>query len=160
MSKSERPTSQVRVPAGIDYLVSLAARDPKFGKRVVEDPLKAARRAGLRLTDSERAVLSTLPGEQLQAVIDSATPPPVARRGFLQRAALWVVGLFGGVALTTMAGCPLFATKGEAPDVPPPREDPDGEQDDSPPRGESAEDEETPGPVTGVRPDVPPPEDD
>jgi len=165
VGKGERPTSEVRAPAGIDYLVSLAARDPRFGKRLVEDPLRAARRAGLRLTDSERAVLTTLPREQLQAVIDNATPSPVARRSFLQRAALWMVGLFGGVTLTTMTGCPVVATRGVAPDVPPPREEPGGEQGDSPPpRGESEEDEETdkeaPGPVTGIRPDVPPPKDD
>jgi hypothetical protein len=143
MSKQERPTFELRVPAGIDYLLSLGARDPRFRERLLNDPFAAARRAGLRLTDGERTILSALPREQLRAVIDNATPRTAARRGFLQRAALWMVGLFGGMTMTTMTGCAGPTPKGAAPDVPPLRERPEGERDDPPPRGQSEDDQET-----------------
>ncbi len=163
MGRQERPTSELRVPAGIDYLLSLGARDPKFRERLLKDPLAAARRAGLRLTDSERAILSALPDEQLRAVIDNATPPRTARRSFLQRAALWMAGLFGGVTMTTMTGCAAPTPKGAAPDVPPPREQPEGERDDPSPRRQSQDQdtaERAPGPVTGARSDMPLPKGD
>ncbi len=163
MGKQERPTSELRVPAGIEYLLSLGARDARFRERLLNDPFAAARRAGLRLTDSERAILSALPREQLRAVIDNATPRTAARRSFLQRAALWVVGLFGGVTMTTMTGCGTPTPKGAAPDVPSAREPPEGERDDPPPRRQSQDQdgvEAVPGPVTGARPDTPQPKGD
>jgi hypothetical protein len=164
MGEQERPTSELRVPAGIDYLLSLGARDPRFREHLLNDPFAAARRAGLRLTGSERAILSALPREQLRAVIDTATPRTAARRGFLQRAALWVVGLFGGVTMTTMTGCSHPVPTGEAPDVPPPRDEPRRDRENAP-RPQAASDDEAAaedvtGPAKPTRPHVPQSKDD
>ena len=152
------------VPSGIEYLVSLAASDPKFRERLLSDRLKAAKRAGVRLTGSEKTLLLAIPDEQLRQTIDNAKPMTGARRGFLRKAGLWAAGLFGGVTMATMTGCPV-ATKGAEPDVPeqrtmgiqpdvpPTRVDSAGERPDVPPAKDEAG--EDPGPVTGARPELP-----
>ncbi|HJN18495.1 MAG TPA: hypothetical protein QGH10_23540, partial [Armatimonadota bacterium] len=66
MARNE-PTA---VPSGIDYLVSLAASDAKFRERLMSDRLRAAKRAGARLSESEKTLLLAMPDEQLATIID------------------------------------------------------------------------------------------
>jgi hypothetical protein len=153
------PTA-MQVPAGIDHLIRLAATDAGFRRRLLADRAKAARAAGVRLMDSERAVLDSIPTEQLATIIDKTSVPRAPRRTFLQAATAWVVGLFGGVAVTAaVAGCNPLATKGIRRDQPPPQ--PAGERPDVPP---PKQDEAKPGGTqpppgvgqpAGIRPDVP-----
>jgi hypothetical protein len=103
MKPGNEPTA---VPSGIDYLVSLAAGDAKFRERLMSDRLRAAKRAGVRLSESERTLLLAMPDEQLASIIDNTTPRLAPRRSFLHKSMLWAAGLFGGVAMTTTTGCP------------------------------------------------------
>ncbi len=135
---SARPTSRPAAPAGIDRLVSLAAGDARFRKRLFADRLRAARSAGVRLSESERTLLLATPDEHLAAIVDAVPQSRTARRTFIQSAAAWVVGVFGGVALT---GCGSDhepeVERGTRPDPV------GGSRPDDPPVG------------TGSRPDVP-----
>ena len=160
-----RTKSSLPIPEGIEKLIGRAASDARFRHRLLADREAAARKVGVRLTDSERMVLRSIPDEQLAAIINAA-PPAVrpARRGFL-RAALggvgaWLAALIGGSA-ATVAGCgrprrtaPPEALEhvspaGERPDIPPPKDDKEEEETDEPP------------PVTrGIQPDVPLPKDE
>ena len=138
MKPGNEPTA---VPSGIDYLVSLAAGDAKFRERLMSDRLRAAKRAGVRLSESERTLLLAMPDEQLATIIDSTTPRLAPRRSFLQKTALWAAGLFGGVTMTTMTGCPRrSASEGDRPDVPPERTQ--GVRPDVPDDKEGGEDDE------------------
>lgn len=136
MTRHDRPIKYASAPGGIEQLVGLAAHDPKFRERLFSDRLKAARKARVALTDSERMLLAAIPDEQLAITIDNATPVKPARRGFLRVALGFVAALFGGTALGTLSGCPgpvggarpdEPATEGMRPDVPE-AEDEDGEE--------------------------------
>jgi hypothetical protein len=153
----------MQVPAGIDHLIRLAATDAGFRRLLLADRAKAARAAGVRLTDSERVILDSIPTDQLVTIIDKTSVPRAPRRTFLQAATAWLAGLFGGVAVTaTVSGCNPVATKGirrdqpspgpagERPDVPPPKQDEGKPDETQPPLGV--------GQPAGMRPDVPPPD--
>jgi hypothetical protein len=154
-----RPTSTSVVPAGIDRLVALAAGDRRFRVRLFADRERAARSAGVRLSETERALLLAIPDEQLLAIIEAVPEARAARRSFLQSAAAWACGLLGGAALVTTAGCPPPATAGERVDRPPPP--PTGSRPDvpPPPPPKPEEPKEAPrgaGADTGIRADIPP----
>ncbi len=147
MTKHDRPLKYAAGPGGIEQLVALAAHDPKFRERLFADRLKAAKKARVRLTESEQMLLGAIPDEQLATTIDNATPARPARRGFLQVAAGLVGALSGGAAL---GGCkdapgpvggarpdePAPATDGIRPDVP--QEASEGDRPDVPPLGTAA----------------------
>jgi hypothetical protein len=56
---------------GLQRLLGLAARDPIVRRRVVEERSGAALAAGVTLELSERAVLDTIPADQLEATVDA-----------------------------------------------------------------------------------------
>lgn len=91
-------------PRGIERVVALASTSAALRERVLQDPLKAAEDAGLKLTDTERSILKSVPRQALEAMIKAAG------------AALLAAGL---------AGCDqLFGsiqTAGIAPDEPEPK---------------------------------------
>ena len=49
------------LPEGIQLLLTAGSRDESFRECFLEDPLLAARRAGVSLTDSERSILRSVP---------------------------------------------------------------------------------------------------
>jgi len=128
--------STVPVPVGLEALLGLAAVDEDFRRRLVERRGDLADAAGVELTPSERAILASIPSEQLEAMAERVPPPPSHRREFLRSAAASAVVLLGGASL---AGCervrppqespvegiraeePLPMTAGVMPDMPPER---------------------------------------
>ncbi|MBM3498938.1 MAG: hypothetical protein FJX74_09735 [Armatimonadetes bacterium] len=183
---SVRTKESLPVPEGIERVILRAAGDPRFRRQLHGDRAAAVRKAGISLTLTEAALLSSVSAEQLDQLIGQAAPPPEPRRSFLQHAAAWALGLLGGAAAA--GGCtreredpplatmgmrgdepPGPATEGMRPDEPPPKErDPAswGIRPDEPPpptRGIQPDvpppkDAPSPGPVTGARPDAPPPQ--
>ena len=122
------------VPQGLEALLSRAAGDERFRKRLMADRPVAAEGSGIELNPSEAALLASVTNAQLEQLIAQA-PPAQPRRGFIGTAAASLGAVISSAAL---GGCPPDdpgpATRGVRPDVP-----------------------EDPGPATkGVRPDVPP----
>jgi hypothetical protein len=121
------PSSGPSLPAGLQALLSQAARDEKLRRDLLARRDAAA--GDVALTPSERAVLRAVPEAQLRQMIAAVTalPPPPDRRDFLRQAGSAAVVLLGGAALggTALGPAEVCAT---------------------PPR---------PSPPTGIRPDPP-----
>jgi len=153
-----RTKASAAIPEGIERLIRHAAADTRFRSLMFADREEAARRANVKLTESERAVLLSIPNAQLAAIIEH-TPAPAQspRRGFLRAAVggagAWLAALLGGAATT--AGC--GPVKGIQPDVPPPKDD-DTDREEKPveEEGEVGPEPDGPPPATrGIQPDVP-----
>ncbi len=78
--------AKVKVSAGVEQALYLAATDEAFRRRLLSRRDEAAEEAGLQLRASEAAVLRNAPRHQLEAFIASldTSPTNVQRRGFLQ----------------------------------------------------------------------------
>lgn len=87
------------VPTGIQRLLRLAAVDPRFRDRLVEQRAQVASAAGVELTVTETAVLAAIDARQLRDMIDRLPAPAAARRDFLRQTAATAVVLLGGAAL-------------------------------------------------------------
>lgn len=89
-------TRKVNIPIGIEQLIYKAAQDLEFRDSVLDDPVAAAGRAGIKLTDFERTTLSYLKPEMLSAMIERFHAPK-RKKGRLGRIA-------AAVALTLASG--------------------------------------------------------
>ncbi len=87
------------LPEGIQLLLTAGSRDESFRECFLEDPLLAARRAGVSLTDSERSILRSVPPAQLAAMIEGLAVSNPQRRRFLHSAASVALTIFAGTAL-------------------------------------------------------------
>lgn len=96
--------NKVKISAGVEQALYLAATDEAFGQRLLEHRERAAQEAGLSLQPSEAAVLRAAPRHQLQALVASldTSPGNLQRRGFLQAVAASAVAFAAGGAL---GGC-------------------------------------------------------
>lgn len=72
--QSKDPSRRVRpdVPRGIERVVALASASETLREQVLQDPLAAADKAGLKLTDTERSVLKSVSRPSLEAMIKVA----------------------------------------------------------------------------------------
>ena len=143
-------SKQRLVPAGIQRLLAMAAKDSSFRRRLSDGPLHAAQEVGAELTSRERMILAALSGDQLAAMSAGLSrSTPRSRRAFLRRSAQAAAALLGGAALVETAACtgctPMATGGGAAPDMPPPTTDEDepttGEQADG---GAGQQDQTTP----------------
>jgi len=147
------------LPHGIEAIVLLAAAEPSFRKDFARDRKAALQRAGIRLSQSEQAILDTVRDKQLFAMAERAAATPKAgKRGVLATA----VSLAALASLTTGPR----PSKADSPDSPASR--PALGQLDA--RAEATEETglsaagditptptETPPPIDGIRPDTPTP---
>ncbi len=127
------------VSRGIDRLVALASLGAEWREKVLSDPLAAARKAGLDLSEGERAVIASVPRAALAGMIASfekAVPRPSGLGRLAAGAA--AAALLAG-SLISLEGC--GATDGHRPDEPPKKP---GKIEPAPPA------------TDGIRPDVPP----
>ena len=62
------------VPVNLEHVLLVAAEDPEFRLRLLEDPRAAIAAAGLRLTASELALLTTLNRQTLETMIAHLDP--------------------------------------------------------------------------------------
>ena len=108
---------------GIQRLLLAASADEKVKKRFCRAPREAATDLGISLTETEKAILSTLPEERLKTMVELINRPNPSRRDFLKKTA----ASFGLAAATSslfgLEGCipqPLGGARPDMPDRPSP----------------------------------------
>jgi hypothetical protein len=173
----EQNTNPFPVPTGIQRLLRLAAVDPAFRQELISRRAGMAEPAGVTLTASEKAILDSIPAEQLAVMAESLPPEPEPRRDFLRKTAASAVVLLGGVALSSCDSCAGKGASPPASEQPPERENKmyrtrglqdiapqeRAEHNEVPSTGGARPDEppqrptQVPSPPGGARPDVPPP---
>jgi hypothetical protein len=153
----ETPGELPPVPTGIQRLLRLAASDPAFRAKLLEQRDVVASGVGVELTATERVVLRAASVAQLEAMAEHL-PPVAPRRDFIRQSAAAAAALIGAPALLACESC--TPTRGIQPDEPPPRPT----QSELPSTGGAAPDEPPPRPETnqmqtegGAAPEEPPP---
>jgi len=117
------------LPRSVEQLLALAAVDPRFAARLLDDPLTAAEDRALTLSASERALLAALPRAALQQMIDAFAeriPEPERRRFLGQSAAAVLAGalLAGSDRCGGEPARHIGTETGSRPHRPPPRREP------------------------------------
>lgn len=83
------------VPRGVEVLLKKASIDPEFRQILLEKRANAAGEIGLELEPAEKAMLTGIPQDQLEAIISRTTVEPEHRRAFLGRVAAVMLGALG-----------------------------------------------------------------
>ncbi len=91
----EREPRSAGIPRGIEVLLKKAAIDPEFRRILLEKRGDAAGEIGLELEPAEKAMLTGIPQDQLEAIISRTTVEPEQRRAFLGKAAVVMLGALG-----------------------------------------------------------------
>lgn len=132
---AEGEGGKVKIPQGLERLLTLAGISAEWRGKVLADPLGAAAEARIELSESERAILKATPRAALAAMADSFAK----KHGGLAIGKLAAAAAAAALLLTgaTACGTDPRTAGGARPDEPPP-----------PPK------EGLPAP-TGIRPDVP-----
>ncbi len=82
------------LPSGIQRLIVAASLDKAVEASVLRDPEQAAKDLRIELSESESAILSAVPAQQLSIMIESmAGPSGIPRRDFLQGSAAAVAAV-------------------------------------------------------------------
>lgn len=135
---------KLNVPRGLEKLVALAGLGPEWREKVLTDPLAAANEAELELSDSERAIITSVPPEALAGIVDSFREL-VPRPSGLGRLAAGAAA--AAVLAAALAGCGEDEERRERSlGIPPDRPPPNPRKVEPAPPAEG-----------GVRPDVPEP---
>ncbi len=169
------------IPRGIEVLIKKAAIDAEFRSRLLAGRAAAAAEIGLVLDPAEALMLAAAEAAQIEAIIARTSVPQEHRRAFLGQAAAAMLAALGFV---TVPGCDdskgirpdekhkegaappdqpppkvperTELSKGDRPDLPPPRPPIKGIQPDLPPPPEGIEDAPPPPATLGIQPDLPP----
>jgi len=110
-----RKTYRLNIPAGIEKILYIAAIDPAFRARLLEDRAGAVASKKVVLTPSESAVLASVPDETLGTMIDQIQPKMHGKRRFMKAVAVAAVTLATG---TAAVACDGEDVKGVTADVP------------------------------------------
>lgn len=88
------------IPRGIEVLVKKASVDTEFRRLLLEKRGEAANEIDLELTEAERNMLSSIPAEQLEKIIDNTKIKPEHRAIFMGKAGTYMLAaIAGGVVL-------------------------------------------------------------
>jgi hypothetical protein len=90
------------IPRGIEVLVKKASVDPQFRQLLLEKRGQAAPEIDLELTDAERNILSSMPAEQLEKIIDNTKVEPEQRKIFLGKAAKLMLMAVAGIGVASL----------------------------------------------------------
>jgi hypothetical protein len=71
------------LPRGIEVLVKKASVDMNFRRLLLKKRAEAAREIDLELDETEKAMLTAIPREQLEKIIDNTKVPPEQKKVFL-----------------------------------------------------------------------------
>ncbi len=112
---------RIQVPRGLEKLVALAKLSPEWREKVLIDPLAAADESELELSESERAILKSVPHASLEQMIDSFGEKLPEPRKFGRMAAGAAAAALLASVLTGCSDDPGPATEGIRPDTPPSR---------------------------------------
>jgi hypothetical protein len=128
---------------GIEKVVALANVSPEWKEKVLAGPLDAADEAGLELSESERAIVSSVPPATLERMIESLGRKMSRPAGILKLTAGAAAAALLAGSLAGCDGC-LAKSRGISPDRPPAKKTDEPEK---PADGSKA--------TQGARPDVP-----
>ena len=103
------------IPRGIEVLIKKASVDPEFRQLLLDKRGQAAREIGLELTEAERNMLSSIPAEQLEKIIDKTKVEPEERKIFLGKTAKLMLVAVAGIGVVSLMCVPTF-TAGISPD--------------------------------------------
>jgi hypothetical protein len=103
------------IPRGIEVLVKKASVDAEFRGMLLARRAEAAGEIGLELEPSEAAMLNSVPGAQLEAIIASTVVSPMSRGAFLGRAA---AAMLAALLASPGEQAAYGATRGVQPDKP------------------------------------------
>ena len=95
-------------PRGIELLLKKAKADEEFRHLLLDDPVAAAAEIELELSETESAILSSMPARNLEAAINHVRVP--TEHAHLFRTARTATAL--AIALTLTVGVPTFAEAG------------------------------------------------
>jgi len=88
------------IPRGIEVLVKKASVDTEFRRLLLEKRGGAANEIDLKLTEAELNMLSRIPAEQLDKIIDNTKIKPEHRAIFMGKAGTYMLAaIAGGVVL-------------------------------------------------------------
>ena len=88
------------IPRGIEVLVKKASVDPEFRRLLLEKRGGAANEIDLELAEAELNMLSSIPAEQLEKIIDNTKIKPEHRAIFMGKAGTYMLAaIAGGVIL-------------------------------------------------------------
>ena len=96
--------TKIRIPVGLEKLLYLAADNPTFKNKLLDDWHAAAVEAGVKLRPSEGAILATAHRDTISRMIDSIVPSNPRRRRFMGRIAAAAASLAAGTVLVS-GGC-------------------------------------------------------
>lgn len=97
-NKSEQFFSDT-IPRGIEVLIKKASVDPEFRQLLVDKRSEAAKEIDLDLSQVEVKIISDIPREQLEKIIDNTKVPPEHRPVFLGKAGkLMLAAIITGTA--------------------------------------------------------------
>jgi|GEM_PF-2486602 len=106
----------ITIPIGLEKVLTRAAGDPAFRRRLFEDRRLALASLGWELSTSEAVILGAVPDAVLEAMIGRIDLKQHTKRRFMKGIA---TAAFATAAMTsgvTCVGCGDVATKGIAPD--------------------------------------------
>jgi len=97
--KSEQLYSDT-IPRAIEVLIKKASVDPEFRRLLMEKRAEAAQEIDLELSQVEAKILSDIPHEQLEKIIDNTKVPSEHRPVFFGKAGkLMLAAIITGTAL-------------------------------------------------------------
>lgn len=113
------------IPIGIEKVLYLAATDAEFNRALFSNRAEALAREELKLSDAERAILASVPEDQLRAMVGRIDTQAHGRRRFLRKVAAAAIGLAATTAVVDV-GCgqadtgsaPDYVTRGISHDIP------------------------------------------
>ncbi len=113
--KREKPKfGKVQVPVGLEKILYHAAGDDKFRQLLMRDRDAAIAASGVKLRDSEQAMLRIASDADLERMIDRIVPSNPRRRKFMGLVAAAAASLAAGTVLV-QGGCDT-QSKGVRPD--------------------------------------------
>jgi hypothetical protein len=117
MDKDNKPKQPYTctIPRGIEVLIKKASVDTEFRQILLQKRADAAETIDLELTEAEQTMLSNMPAEQLQKIIDNTKVKPEHRKVFLGMKATLMLAAVTGLVVISMTGV-TTVTAGISPD--------------------------------------------
>lgn len=109
---------KISVPNGIEQALTLAAINPQWRSRILANAPQAVQDAGIHLTESEKAIVQSLPPTVLEKMIGSFTPKVPSTLNSILAAGVASAALLATSSCGHEKGPP---TTGIRPDLPPPQ---------------------------------------
>lgn len=143
-----KANKKLRVPIGVEKLLYQAAADSAFRSRLLHDREATLQEPGVHLSESERAIVRSVPAATLSTMIDQIDLPRHGKKRFLRAVAACT--LAAATVLAT-ADCTGPTPTGARPDEPLPDNAAESTTDIPSPDGHIMD-------AGGARPDLPPEE--